>query len=283
MLGHHALRIAVVLDRQHCAIAEDLAAGLAARGHRVRVYEADPDFERLARRLRAEAPDVVSQHAGDAAAFVAAEGLPVLHTLCDPPSDALVEVAARCRAWFVAPWACLARAWRAAGLARVNVIPAGVPDFARAPVIVRPLALVTDRPGALAALRAGLGLAMLRGRETSRGELTRKLSHCAVCIPGSAACSGFDELAAQAQLAGCPVVGYAGEPLAEIVEAEVSGLLVEPGDELALATAVRRAAMLDRHAVRESARLRLALEPMLERYESELRAIARRSAVRLVA
>ena len=285
MLRRHALRIAIVPGGEPCALAEDLADGLAARGHRVRVHPGgrDGDFERLSRRLRAEAPDVVSQHACDPAAFAAVEGLPVLHTLSEAPSEALVEAAASSRAWFAAPSAHLARAWRAAGLPRVNVIPAGVPDGARAPAVVRPLALVTDRPGAFAALRAGLGLAMLHGRAAPRRELARKAAHCAVCIAGTLACGGFDELAAQAQLAGCPVVGYAFEPLAEIVEPEVSGLLVEPGDELALAAAVRRAVTFDRHAVRESARRRLALEPMLDRYESELRAIARRSAVRLVA
>lgn len=288
MAPRQALRIAVVLGHEPGALAEDLAAGLAARGHSVRVHRAHQesdrhDFDKLARRLRAEAPDVVSQHIADPAAFAAVEGLPVLHTLCGAPSDALVDAGARSRAWFAAPSAWLARAWREAGLARVNVIPAGVPDFACAPALVRPIALVTDRVGALAALRAGLGLSMLRGRDSPRQETARKLAHCAVCISGVSACAGFDALAAYAQLAGCPVAAYACEPLAELIEPEVSGLLVEPGDEVALAAAARRAALLDRHAVRESARLRLALEPMLERYESELRAIARRSAVRLVA
>lgn len=278
-----ALRIAVVAGAGPCPIAEHLAAGLAARGHRVRLHRGDEGYEKVSRRLRAEAPDAVSQHADDVRSFAAVEGLPVLHTLHAAPSAPLLDACLKARAWFATPSAFLARMWHAAGLERVNVIPAGAPDFGRPSAVVRPLALVADRTGALAALRAGIGLAMLRRRETRPEELARKLAHCAVCITDEDSASSFDCLAAQAQLAGCPVVGYACEPLAEIVEEGVSGFLVAPGDESALAAAARRAAMLDRNAVRESALRRLALEPMIDRYETELRAIARRSAVRLVA
>src|ERR671936_65199 len=76
--GNHALLI-------------DLATGLSRRGHRMRVYAAEgsrvpgvdvlqfavnqaPRFERLFRRLRSDAPDVVSQHAFDAEAIEPAEG-----------------------------------------------------------------------------------------------------------------------------------------------------------------------------------------------------------------
>jgi hypothetical protein len=57
----------------------------------------------------------------------------------------------------------------------------------------------------------------------------------------------------------------------------VSGLLVPPGDGAALTIALRRALALDRRAVRASARARLLIEPMLDRYESELTALAERS------
>jgi hypothetical protein len=282
MARHAALRIAVVVGADACPIAEDVASGLAARGHQVRLHCADADCEKLARRLRAEAPDVVSEHAGEAAAFAAVERLPVLHTLHVAPSGALLDACARSRAWFAAPSSFLARAWESAGLERVRVIGGGVPDFRGVPAVVRPLAVVVDRSGALAALRAGLGISMPSGR-ASREDLARKLAHSAVCILPDAPAAAFDAFAAQAQLAGCPVVGYACEPLVEIVEQGVSGILVAPGDAPALAAAARRAATLDRHAVRESARARLALEPMLDRYESELCAVARRSRVRLVA
>lgn len=262
-----------------CPIAADLASGLAARGHRVQLHAGEAGYEKLLRRLRAEPLDVVSHHAADAASFAAVEGLPALHTLHVAPSERLLLAARQARGWFATPSACLARAWHEAGLERVLVIPGGVPESRRLPAVVRPLALVVDRDGAMAALRAGLGITMLRAGD----DPARKLAHSAVCIVARDNPFAFDRLAAQAQLVGCPVVGYAGEPLSEIVEERVSGFLVAPGDAPGLAATVRRAATLDRHAVRDSARRRLAISPMLERYESELRAIARRTALRLVA
>ncbi len=285
MMGHRALKVALVVGAAPNPMADDLASGLAARGHRVRVHRVEPGLERLARRLHAEAPDVVSQHAADRAAFAAVEGLPVLHTLCVPPSEPLLAACSRSRAWFAAPASFLAHAWEAAGLERVHVIRGGMAEPHGYPAVVRPLVLVSDRAGARAALRAGLGIAMPGVRSSAhstRDELARKLAHCAACIVPQGP-DGFDPIAVQAQLAGCPVAGYAGDWLAELVEQGLSGFLVAPDDEAGLAAAVRRAATLDRHAVRASARRRLALAPMLDRYESELRAIARRSAVRLVA
>lgn len=101
----------------------DLARGLASRGHTVNVYAAagsgvdgldvveipvdeaaagaairvdgapsadataalNSGFERLFAHVRRSAPDVVSQHAFDGAAFDLADGLPTLHTLHLPP------------------------------------------------------------------------------------------------------------------------------------------------------------------------------------------------------
>jgi glycosyltransferase involved in cell wall biosynthesis len=284
MLRQARLNIALVAPADESRpLADDLAAGLAARGHLVRVYSTEGGFARLFRRLRADAPDVVSQHAAHPEAVTLAEGLPVLHTLHSPPGAGLREACLRSRAWFSAPSQFLVREWLAAGLERVQFIAGALADLPRAPAVVRPAALVVDRTGALAALRAGLGIAMPSVQAATRGELARRLAHCAVCLPSSAQTGGFDWLAAQAQLAGCPVVGYARGALAEIVEHGVSGLLVAPGDTQALSAAARRAASLDRHAVRESARARLRIEAMIERYESELRAVARRSVVRLVA
>ena len=279
MLRHSRLRIAVVAGEGACALGADLASGLGARGHRVQLHAGDAGCERLARRLRAEPLDVVSHHASDASSFAAVEGLPALHTLHVAPTERLVRAALRARGAFATASVWLARAWQDAGLERVQVVPAGVPDSRRLPAVVRPLALVVDRDGAMAALRAGLGITMLRTGD----DAARKLAHSAVCIAARGSACVFDRLAAQAQLLGCPVVGYADEPLAELVEDGVSGFLVAPGDAPGLAATVRRAAALDRHAVRESARRRLAFERLLDRYESELRAIARRTALRLVA
>lgn len=276
------LDIAVVLPRE-CPLADDLAAGLAGRGHRVRLYRPDHGYERVFRRLRADAPDVISQHVGDPEALALADGLPVLHTLHLSPSQPLVDAATGVRAWFAAPFAFLAAQWRAAGIERIHTIAPGLASCAVPPAVVRPLALVCDRSGALAALRAGIGITMLATLAGTRSDLCRRLAHSAVCVAACDETVGAHWIAAQAQLVGCPVVGYSTGPLPEIVEDGVSGLLVAPGDEPSLAAAVRRAAALDRRAVRQSARARLSLEPMLARYESELRAVARRSVVRLVA
>ena len=281
---HELLAIAVVAPGNgECPIAEDLAVGLAQRGHRVQICRGEPGYERVFRRLRAGAPDAVSQHAGDPQAFSLAEGLTVLHTLHAAPSPALVDACLRSRAGLAAPSVFSARQWQTAGVERIRVIPGGVPQLPLPPAVVRPVALVADRAGAMAALRAGLGMAMLGTLRGTRQAMWHKLAHSAVLLAASGEAGSFDSIAAQAQLAGCPVVGYASGALPEIVEDGRSGFLVAAGDERALAAAVRRALLLDRHLVRESARPRLRVEPMLDRYESELRAIARRSAVRLVA
>jgi glycosyltransferase involved in cell wall biosynthesis len=60
----------------------------------------------------------------------------------------------------------------------------------------------------------------------------------------------------------------------EVVEEGVSGHLATPDSVEALAEAVRRALSLDRWAVRTSALRRLGLEPMLDEYESALKAVA---------
>ncbi len=264
------------------SMVDELASGLAARGHRVRVYDWSAGYERVLRGLRAGWPDVVSQHAGDPQAFALAEGLPVLHTLHVPPTAPLLAAARAARASFAAPFSSLVRAWRAAGLERIRLIPAGVPEPALPPAVVRPIALVADRTGAVAAWRAGVGIA-IQTTLAGRRDLARKLAHSAVCIAAASQSGAFDRVVALAQLAGCPVVGYAQGALPEMVEQDVSGILVAPEDEQALAAAVRRALALQRHRVRASARGRLLLETMLDRYESELRALARRSTVRLVA
>src|SRR3990170_7374142 len=103
------------------AVIVDLARGLAARGHGITLYGAagsdveglevreipvepaaqgaqvgampsrgatqalNRAFARLFDDLRRDPPDVISQHAFDAAAVQLAEGLPVLHTLHLPP------------------------------------------------------------------------------------------------------------------------------------------------------------------------------------------------------
>jgi glycosyltransferase involved in cell wall biosynthesis len=77
-------------------------------------------------------------------------------------------------------------------------------------------------------------------------------------------------VAAEAQMAGCPVAGYRRGALPEVVEEGVGGVLVDPDDVEALAGAIRACLKLDRRLVRASAQRRLGLEAALDRYEVAL-------------
>lgn len=299
----HCLRIAIVpaaaRDEQ---VVSDLASGLVRRGHRVRLYSAEAGYERLFRRLRADGADVVNSHAGDARAMELAAGFPLLQTLRMPPGvDRLLRALGASSAALAAVSECVARQWRHTLGRDVQVIRDGVPDFTPISSLPQPVALVAGRierehriPVAIrAALASGLSVdiagefadaacferevAPLLGARVrlhaclSRRDLWQRMAASAVCLATS------DIAVAEAQIAGCPVVGYARGALAEIVEEDVSGLLVPPGDGAALTIALRRALALDRRAVRASARARLLIEPMLDRYESELTALAERS------
>jgi glycosyltransferase involved in cell wall biosynthesis len=84
----------------------------------------------------------------------------------------------------------------------------------------------------------------------------------------------FGMVGAEAQMAGCPVAGYARGGLVEIVEQGVSGFLCEPGDVKGLAEAALAAVKLDRTAVRASAMERLGLDASLDAYEAALAGVA---------
>jgi glycosyltransferase involved in cell wall biosynthesis len=84
----------------------------------------------------------------------------------------------------------------------------------------------------------------------------------------------FGLVAAEAQMAGCPVVAYRRGALPEVVDDGVSGVLIRPEDEAGLVPAISAALALDRSAVRASARRRLGLEAMLDRYETAMASVA---------
>jgi glycosyltransferase involved in cell wall biosynthesis len=328
--GNHALLI-------------DVASGLARRGHRVRLYAAEgsdvPDvelvpcavdaaargafihadrahapsaamrasFTRLFRRLRADGPEVVSQHAFDAEAIELAAGLPALHTLHMPPIvPALVRACRETNAPLVGVSQFAAAQWRDAVGRDVLTIANGVPDFVPLATLVQPVALIAGRicrekgvaTGIRAALAAGLRVHLVGSvydpvyfqREVApllgarvrmqaclpRRELWQVMAQSAVCLMPIEWDEPYGLVAAEAQVAGCPVVGYARGALPEVLAEGVSGILVPAAERQALSAAIRRALTLDRRAVRESARARLLIGPMLDRYESELTAIAER-------
>jgi glycosyltransferase involved in cell wall biosynthesis len=85
----------------------------------------------------------------------------------------------------------------------------------------------------------------------------------------------FGLVAAEAQMAGCPVAAYRRGGIPEVVEDGISGILVEGEDIAGLAAAIQRCLTLDRVRVRSSALDRLGMEGALDRYESALMEVAR--------
>ena len=245
-------------------------------------------------------PDAVSQHAFDAAAFEASRGLPVLHTLHLPPIvPAVVRAAANTSSDRLATvsYSCLL-GWRSAGIEVGRLIRNGVPDIDVASADPSRVALVAGRISpekgidhALAAARiAGLPVQVAgalydpgydvdldgadRLGELTRLDLRRVMAESAVTVCAVRWEEPFGLVAAEAQMAGCPVAGYRRGAMPEVVEEGVTGFLAEPDDIEALAAAIDACAGLDRDRVRASARRRLGLDGMLDAYEMALREIA---------
>lgn len=322
----------------------DVAGGLAARGHAVTVYAArgsaardvqiveipveptakgaelrfdgGPDdhataalnrgFLRLFARLRSDAPDVISQHAFDAAAIGLAEGMPVLHTLHMPPVEGAVLAAARATRTSLATVSDASRAaWQRAGIAELAVLRNGVPDRAPARGAIVPVGLVAGRispeKGTHIAIRAAraAGLAVLVAGDAydtryftdmvepllrpgewigpvPREELFQLMARSAVLLMPVRWDEPFGLVAAEAQMAGCPVVGYRRGALPEIVRHGIGGWLVEPEDEDALVSAVYLARGLDRSSIRARAQKTLGVDRMVGAYERALTALAAR-------
>jgi glycosyltransferase involved in cell wall biosynthesis len=256
-------------------------------------------FARVFAAVADNGSEAVSQHAFDAEAIELAERLPVLHTLHMPPLPGPVAEAVRgSGARFVAVSEAMGAAWRGAGARDVIVIRNGVVDFAVRPGPVEPIAVVAGRvspeKGTAVALRvareAGLEPALVghvydhdyHAREVGlptqpipQRELWDLMARASVTLVPVAWEEPFGLVAAESQLAGCPVVGYRRGGLSEVVEEGVGGFLVAPDDEAALVAATRSALRLDRVRVRESARQRLLLDGTVDGYERALQTVAR--------
>ncbi|MBF6605683.1 MAG: glycosyltransferase [Chloroflexi bacterium] len=261
-------------------------------------------FRRAFDAIDQQGADAISGHAFDAAAIECTTGRPVLHTLHLPPIVPEVVAAARRTHGVLATVSEAARRdWAAAGIADVLVLRNGIPDQAPEPATVEPVALIAGRispekgvaAGIRVALRAGLrprvvGEAYDRTYfETEvrplldqvellptvpRHALWRLMARAAVTLLPIAWEEPFGLVAAEAQMAGSPVVGYRRGALPEVVEEGVSGFLVDPDDEDALVVAVSRAQRLDRARVRASARRRLGLDAAVDAYEAVLLEVA---------
>lgn len=246
--------------------------------------------------------DVVSQHAFDAPAFeAAAKGPPVLHTLHLPPLvPDVVTAVARVDAVHLATVSESCRmSWKRAGVEIARVLRNGVPDLRFEDAPVEPSALVAGRispeKGIEHALRAaqaaGLSVRVagatydpsyevdLSGAERlgalPRNDLRHVMARSAVTVCAVRWDEPFGLVAAEAQMAGCPVAAYRRGALPEVVEDGVSGFFAEPDDVEGLSNAIRRCLTLDRKAVRSSALKRLGLEEALDRYEAALGEVAR--------
>ena len=256
-------------------------------------------FELLFKELRRLGADVVSQHAFDAEAIEMSDGLPVLHTLHLPPiSNRVLGEVLKSRAAFATVSESCRRAWAKAGAAQVSVIRNGVPVFTVEEVPIREDALLAGRLSPEKGFEDGIAAARAIGLRPvvvgvpydqsyqldlegavalppqPRSQLWRLMAGARVTLLPVHWDEPFGMVCAEAQMAGCPVAGYARGGLVEIVELGVSGFLSEPGDVKGLAKAALAATKLDRAAVRASAVNRLGLDGSLDAYEAALTAVA---------
>jgi glycosyltransferase involved in cell wall biosynthesis len=257
-------------------------------------------IDQMFRHIARDRPDVVSVHAFDAPAFALAATMRALCTVHMPPlvpgvvealrtlpADRLVTVSQSCR-----------RNWEAAGVHIGRVIRNGVPDVAVDERLVDRVALVAGRISpekgvdhALRAARAAglparvagalydpgyvvdLGGAEVLGALT-QADLRLLMGRSAVTVCAARWEEPFGLVAAEAQMAGCPVAAYRRGALPEVVEDGVSGFLAAPDDIEDLSSAIVRCLALAREGVRSSAQRRLHLDGMLDGYETALGELA---------
>jgi glycosyltransferase involved in cell wall biosynthesis len=286
------------------AVSPDVRRALVMPGRPSPAGEAVPElrnaFEWVFEELRRRRPDAVSQHAFDAEAIELCAGLPAVHTLHLPPFvPAVVNAVRGVPGFYVTVSQACRDAWLAAGAASVGVIRNGVPAWR--PDLAPPArvtALMAGRlspekgfeDGVRAARRAGLEPLIVGGAydpayrpdvaeatllpEQPRRRLWEVMAACAVTLVPARWEEPFGLVAAEAQMAGCPVAGYRRGGLPEVVEEGVSGFLVDPDDVEALADAARRALDLPRRQVHDSALRRLDLKHALDAHEAALREVA---------
>jgi glycosyltransferase involved in cell wall biosynthesis len=263
-------------------------------------------FARLFETVADDRPEAVSQHAFDAPAIGLAEELPVLHTLHLPPIDeAVVQAALATRRPVATVSESGRRLWLAAGMRDVRVLRNGVPvptGIGRPPA-VRDIGLIAGRISPEKGTHVGIRVAracglqpmvvgdvydesyfeasvrpLLREGQSAgpvpRAELWRLMAESSVLLMPIMWEEAFGLVAAEAQMSGCPVVGYRRGALPEVVVDGLGGWLVDPDDEDALAEAVRQAGRLDRVRIQAWARANLGVERMVDDYERALSSVA---------
>ena len=261
-------------------------------------------FDRLVVELRRRRPDVISQHAFDAEAVERMEDLPVLHTLHLPPVvPSMVAAVQRSAAQLASVSQSAVAQWRLAAGREVVSLPNGVPDRGWVEAEVEPHAVIAGRispeKGTAIAIRAASAAGLrpvvvgdIYDRDYYRREVEpllddatflgpRSRRSLAVLLPHSALLvlaaqweETFGLVAAEAQMAGCPVVAFRRGALPEVVRHGLGGWLVEPDDEAGLARALHELGGFDRRAIRADAQRRLGLDGMIDRYEKALAEVA---------
>jgi glycosyltransferase involved in cell wall biosynthesis len=257
-------------------------------------------FEALEWHMDQWDPDVVSQNACDPEAFALSRTHPIVHTMHTSPLDhGLAQRAASTQAPLVAVSNDAQRRWREAGCDDLTTITHGIPAFSVRSGPPEPIALIAGRiapeKGTATAIRAArrAGLEpVLVGEICDRGYFAREIvpllegvhvfrtlprdrvwalmARAAITLMPVEWDEPFGLVAAEAQLAGCPVVGYARGALGEVVPQGEGGVLVDGGDEDGLVSAVPVARSMDRVAIREQARDRFDIDTMLDSYEELL-------------
>jgi glycosyltransferase involved in cell wall biosynthesis len=259
-------------------------------------------FKELFDKVEQWRPDIISQHAFDPEPFELAEatGLPVLHTLHLPPLvDSVVEATYRLRPHQLAVVSESSKQdWQAEGVKIGWVLPNGIPDMPDIwanPFEIQPWALIAGRLSREKGIEHGVRAALLAGLTPlvvgadydpnywpdlsgamlwpplPRAELRELMVRSAVTILPVQWREPFGLVAAEAQLAGCPVAGYALGALLEVVTQGKGGFLAAPTGPPErmiprLADAVEAALLLDRAEVRRQARLKFSMEKALREY-----------------
>ena len=244
--------------------------------------------------------DIVHNHAFDVPAIEGGRRLscPVVHSIHVPHDPVVAACLQEAAGWAKPPWvAVISESQRAGWSAHVSIdavlrpgVPVRrVPWSAQAGDALLFAGRLSPEKGALEAIdiagRAGRGLVIAggpydpayaeavkraaEGRDvTLAGPLVRRklwqvMATSAALVFPSAWEEPFGLVVAEAQAAGCPVVGYRRGALTEIIDDGVTGAAVDPGDVQSAVLAVNHLERFDRAACRRHAEERLDVPPMI--------------------
>jgi UDP-glucose:tetrahydrobiopterin glucosyltransferase len=277
---------------------------------------AEAAFRRVAQMVAPGGFDVVHNHAFDVPAVRALAGVatPVLHTVHLPPTPGMVgalrDVVTRTRGSVsvITVSRSQGRAWDSAGVSnttvRVGVPTARIPWSSRAGAGALFAGRFTPEKGVLDAIRiagrAGMRLSLagwpydrdfaerilspLATKSNAvflgsldRAQLWHSMAGAAVVLCPSKWDEPFGLVAAEAQAAGTPVVGYRRGALPEVIVEGETGFLVDEGDEPAAAAAIGEALLLRRVACRQHAQVSLDIGDTVDRLEHLYRPVVVRT------